>query len=246
MRSVRDFKISLPEPTKAQLRGALVVATLATGLAIFLAWRSLPNAHELTPAYQRTDVLARETASTEIVFADELGDASRAAIDSTSTAIGVIASADLFIHVLGSVNRPGVYELPSGSRVVAALEAAGGLKSGTRLGGVNLARQLMDGEQIFFGPKARSTGTAGVPPQSAITQPQRDTNQSKVAASLLINLNTATQVDLESLPGIGPALAGRILDFRAKHGGFGAVAELGEVAGIGPKRLEDIAPFVTV
>jgi len=257
----------LPEPTKASLHGALVSAVGAIGLASFLAWRSLPASEPAPPV---EDVVA--------VFADETGVSGANSVISTSMDVADLSQASIFVHVLGAVVEPGVFELPRGSRAVAALSAAGGLREGAPLGGVNLARALVDGEQIYFGPKARAKTQAmaramtqdmaqataqtqvrqpsagltpngspsGASPPGSASLGSGPPGSPSVGSAFLINLNTATAVDLETLPGIGPALAGRIIDFRKKHGGFRAVADLAEVAGIGTKRLEDIAPFVTV
>jgi competence protein ComEA len=238
MNFLQQFKMVLPEPTQAALRGALVVAGVAICMAVFLAWRSLPAGEDLAPTDGLVDALATHSPTTELLFADELGNRSADPVSFQSLSQATVDSTEIFVHVLGSVMSPGVFELPAGSRAVVALEAAGGLRPGAGLGGVNLARLLTDGEQIYFGPKAKLIQKSVVDAGSKVKSPPNDL--------LLINLNTATAVDLESLPGIGPALASRIIDFRTKHGGFGAVVELSEVAGIGPKRLEEIAPLVTV
>lgn len=274
MKRLDEFKSLIPEPTKASLRGALLVAAVAVCLAVFLAWRSVPTSERLAPSLGQVGVLAgsvsdspmvgaqglvaRTSAGSSGVFADESTQGSNSPFEFGGVANQVGAPSSVFVHVLGAVLRPGVFELPAGSRAVAALSAAGGLREGAGLGGVNLARPLVDGEQIYFGPKARvvakpddlvlANPAALSSAKSAASSLAKSTSAAKssVSASLLINLNTATTIDLETLPGIGPALAGRIIAFRAKHGGFSAVADLNEVAGIGPKRLDDIAPFVTV
>jgi len=124
------------------------------------------------------------------------------------------------VDVAGKVRRPGIAVLDAGSRVVDALEAAGGARAGVDLTGLNLARVLVDGEQILVG-LAAPTGVA-----ATVTG-----GTSPVAA--LVNLNTADQVALESLPDVGPVTAQSILAWRSEHGAFTAVDQLLDVDGIG-------------
>jgi competence protein ComEA len=141
----------------------------------------------------------------------------------------------IVVDVAGKVRRPGIATLPSGSRVVDALEAAGGARRGVRLGSLNLARVLVDGEQIVVGVAA--------PPGVAASAASAPTSG---AAVPMVNINTASQAELEELPGVGPVTAQSILEFRAEHGTFTAVDELLEVSGIGDATLAKIAPYVTL
>jgi competence protein ComEA len=143
-------------------------------------------------------------------------------------ATGVDGAATIVVEVIGGVRRPGVVQLPGGSRVIDAVAAAGGL---TGRAGVNLARVLADGEQIVIGATAPSGGSSGV---------------SGAAEPGLLDLNAADAADLEELPGIGPVLAERILRWRTDNGGFRAIAQLQEVPGIGPAIYADLAPRVRV
>jgi competence protein ComEA len=147
------------------------------------------------------------------------------------------ATVELVVDVQGTVRRPGIVVLPTGSRVVDALDAAGGYTGRrARLASLNLARPLVDGEQILVG---RTTPAAPVPSALASAPGPGD-------ASALVSLNTADQTALETLPGVGPVTATAILQWRDEHGPFTAVEQLLEVSGIGEKTLAQIAPFVTL
>lgn len=154
----------------------------------------------------------------------------------------------IWIDVAGAVRRPGLYELPAGSRAAAAIERAGGPLPRAELAAVNQAAKLADGQQIVVplrgaasvassAPAAGSgSGAAsGVPGTSSGVSP----GASAVAGSgAKVSLGSATQAQLEQLDGIGPALAGRIIAYRQAHGGFRSVDELQEVEGIGDKRFQ--------
>jgi competence protein ComEA len=149
-------------------------------------------------------------------------------------------ASSIVVDVAGRVRRPGIAELPLGSRVVDALEAAGGARRGVPLGALNLARVLVDGEQIVVGVRA--------PPGVAASAASAPTTPSSggSTATPMVNINTAGQAELETLPDVGPVTAKAILDFRAERGTFTAVDELLEVSGIGDATLAKIAPFVTL
>jgi len=167
-------------------------------------------------------------------------------VPATASASGVAAAGDgaaaasgdpagsVTVDVAGKVRRPGIAVLDAGARVVDALKAAGGARPGVDLSGLNLARVLVDGEQILVGvPAPTGLAASAVPTPGAPGGP-------------LVNLNTATEAELESLPEVGPVTAQAILAWRDEHGGFTAVDELLEVDGIGDATLGQLAPFVTV
>jgi competence protein ComEA len=142
------------------------------------------------------------------------------------------------VHVAGAVRRPGVYRLPARARVVDAVHHAGGARRRADLGALNLAAKLEDGRQVVVPvrtPAAMAAAVAGgaaAAPGSAPAAP--------------VDLNTATGEQLDTLDGIGPGMAGRILDYRKEHGAFGSVEELGQVPGIGEKRLAALREKVRV
>jgi competence protein ComEA len=141
----------------------------------------------------------------------------------------------LLIHIVGEVVTPGVYQLTSGARVLDAVAAAGGFTKKADQTSINLVRPISDGEQIIV----TSIGSDG----SGYSQ----TGVGGAASGLTkININRATAQQLDALPGIGPTLAARIVDFRNANGGFDTVTDLGQVAGIGVKLLAQIVPLVTL
>lgn len=150
------------------------------------------------------------------------------------------------VDVSGKVRHPGVRTLPMGSRVVDALEAAGGAKRGIDLSGINQARLLIDGEQIRVG--LESVGGSAVAPSSTLSGPgstSTGTGQSP-ANPTLVNLNTASQAELDTLPGVGPVTAQSIIAYRDAQGGFRSSDELLDVDGIGEATLAKLQPLVTV
>lgn len=150
------------------------------------------------------------------------------------------------VHVTGMVRRPGLVRLASGSRVWDAVTAAGGAGTGARLDRLNLARPLSDGEQVMV-PGPNDPVTVPVPPAPVAGAAAAGSAGAGAAApGRLIDLNAATEADLDGLPGVGPVLAGRILAWRTQHGRFTRVEELGEVPGIGVKLLAQLSPLVRV
>ncbi|MEU7481323.1 ComEA family DNA-binding protein [Lentzea sp. NPDC042327] len=129
---------------------------------------------------------------------------------------------ELVVNVIGEVATPGLVTATSGARVADALRLAGGIHPGTDLHGLNLARKLTDGEQI----------AVGIPPPPEAVHPAK------------LNLNTASATDLDSLPGVGPITAQRIVDHRTRKGPFASVDELRDVEGIGDTKLAKLADLV--
>ena len=148
------------------------------------------------------------------------------------------APATVVVDVAGKVRRPGIVTLPPGSRVVDAIEEAGGARRGVNLTSLNLARVLADGEQVLVG--VRAPGGVAAPAASA------GSAAGGAGPGRLVNINTAAETTLEELPGVGPVTAAAIVQWRTDNGPFSAVDELMEVSGIGEATLADMAPFVTL
>ncbi|WP_433623145.1 helix-hairpin-helix domain-containing protein [Nocardia sp. CA-120079] len=157
---------------------------------------------------------------------------------------------ELVISVVGLVHRGGLVRLPPGARVADALNAAGGAKDGADLSGLNLAQRLQDGDQVLVGPSAPNAGPQlGSATISAGGRLPGGTTSNSAAAqrpSSKVDLNTATEAELDALPGIGPVTARAIVTWRTTNGRFTDVAQLGEVDGIGPARLARLRDLVTV
>jgi competence protein ComEA len=143
----------------------------------------------------------------------------------------------LVVDVTGKVRRPGIVELPPGSRVFDALKAAGGARTGVRTSALNLARPLVDGEQIVVGVK--------VPPVDLVPSPAVSAGTTAGAVTS-VDLNTATQLELEALPGIGPVTAAAILQWRTENGAFTSIDQLLDVSGIGDVTFANLKAYVHV
>jgi competence protein ComEA len=164
------------------------------------------------------------------VLFSALTDRGTSAVVAPAASVGPTASgSSIYVHVLGAVERAGLYELRDGDRVVDAIAAAGGFEKDADQGAVNLARFVDDGEQIVV----PEVGT--VPPSAPGTD-----------ASGLVNINTADESTLETLPRVGPAMAQRIIAYREQNGRFASVDDLRNVTGIGDKTFAQLEPLVTI
>jgi competence protein ComEA len=149
--------------------------------------------------------------------------------------------ASIIVDVRGAVNKPGVYTLPLGSRVQDALTLAGDVASSADTRSLNLARRLNDGEQIYVLLVGEATPTV-----VATTGRGVQLNAPTKIPGGKINLNTATLAELDTLPGIGPAIAQRILDYRAQNGDFKTIDDLKKVRGIGDALFNQIKDLIAV
>ncbi|WP_239313577.1 MULTISPECIES: ComEA family DNA-binding protein [unclassified Frankia] len=219
------------------IRGALLLVVVALAAALMVGWfawrnrpvsvTALPSGTQSERAQGRVPTDADSAASKPVLWSSG----------------GTVRSpaAQIVVEVVGKVRSPGVLTLPAGSRVVDSLAQAGGVLPGTETTGLALARRLVDGEQILV------DGRPGpAPPQPAGAGTGEGAGSSGAAPSAPLNLNTATAEALDGLPGVGPVLAQRIVEWRKAHGDFTSPRQLGEVTGVGDRRLADLLPLIAV
>jgi competence protein ComEA len=148
----------------------------------------------------------------------------------TATSTSPTTAAELYVDVVGAVRRPGLYRLPQAARIADAVRTAGGPTRKAQLELVNLAAPLADGEQVVVPRRGAAAAAKASGASGPISGP--------------IHLSTATAEQLDTLPGIGPVTAQKIIDYRQQHGGFSSVEELDAVPGIGPARLQQLEGLV--
>jgi competence protein ComEA len=217
-------------------RGVAVLAllgVLGVALALGVVWRG--RASEVGP----TNVASGS--SSPVAYASSAAEPDPVVVSTSASgrpSVSQRADPVIVVDVVGAVAQPGVVRLREGSRVVDAISAAGGVLPGTETSGLNLARLVADGEQV----------AVGIPPAGPSPGPSGPVAASSPAASTgdPLDLNTATASDLERLPGVGPVLAGRIIEWRTRNGRFASVDELNEVSGIGEATFAELAPLVRV
>ncbi|WP_158864034.1 ComEA family DNA-binding protein [Leifsonia sp. AG29] len=219
-----DALAPAPRPARVRLGVGAVVVLLVTALVIAVAISALSQSGSSSP-------LPIPTAR------------------SSTAPPGVAAAAGplVLVHVLGGVRTPGLVSLRSGARVVDAVAAAGGLTDDADPGGVNLARTVSDGEQLYVprvGEQAPSGSVAGASADGSGSAGSGGPPSAKGGGK--IDLNRATAGELEALPRIGPALAQRIVDWREANGRFASVSDLQKVTGIGDKIFAGLKDLVTV
>ncbi len=156
----------------------------------------------------------------------------------------------MVVSVVGLVHAPGLVTLATGARVADALDAAGGPLDGADVLGLNMARRVTDGEQIVVGIEA-SPGRPVEMGSSIVSDPapspdSPSTAENPSSGGNLVDLNSATVEELDTLPGVGPVTAAAIISWRDANGRFGSVDQLGEVDGIGPARLDKLRDHVRV
>lgn len=222
---------------RVAMAACIVIAVLALGVIAAVVWPSTPQVE--MPAVQDAAVAGTTPETTENPAETPAG----AGKETNAQA----QMGPLIVSVVGLVVNPGVVEVPVGARVVEAIERAGGLLPEANPASVNLAAPLVDGQQIVVGTEALPAGTAeGGSDVSGGSGAGAAGGADPGGSDGKININTATATQLEELPGIGPATATKIIDFREKNGPFASIDALEEVPGIGPAKVEALRDAATV
>jgi len=166
----------------------------------------------------------------EVSYADSSSPGASSDDSAGTLAVDAEGGTDVVVDVTGAVNHPGVYRLPAGSRVDDALQRAGGATSRAEVQSINLAARLTDGQQVVVPEKIRgSTAVAAV-----------GTSATGTDTSTPISVGTASVEELDTIEGIGPVTAQKIVDFRDEHGGVSSVDQLDQIDGIGPATMESL------
>jgi len=218
----------------------LVGGAVMLALVGFLGWRLL--APPPTPPEMRLPFVSTTAPTGAPGGAPEAASPAAAAGADDAASTTVPEGAELVVHVAGAVARSGVQRLPAGSRVVDAVEAAGGAAADADPSRINLAAPLEDGQQVYVPRLGEVGGGAGVGPGAA----GGGVEAAGAGDGSVVNLNTADVGQLDALPGVGPAIAQAIVDYRDQNGPFATVDQLVEVRGIGDAKLADLRDRVTV
>ncbi|MFD4368167.1 helix-hairpin-helix domain-containing protein [Rhodococcus sp. NPDC058521] len=211
----------------------VVVGVLALVVVFFTVFRDRPVAQAVPPL----PVVEKSAPSTDTVPTGEVSPLETGG-----------PPAELVVSVVGLVHAPGLVKLPDGSRIADALTAAGGVREGGDTLALNLAQRLADGDQVVVGVDGGELPATAGPAGGLAGSGGRagSGGGADAAAGSVVDLNTADQSALDSLPGVGPVTAAAILEWRTANGKFTSVDQLGEVDGIGPVRLEKLRDLVSV
>ncbi|WP_166442077.1 ComEA family DNA-binding protein [Nakamurella flava] len=225
------------DPGRRGLMALLLVAALAASITAVGVWRDRPQ-----PASSATVSVVAEDPATDRVTTSPSGPPSSDPVARTGTlaATETTANAEIIVSVTGLVIRPGVVTLPAGSRVAAAIDAAGGLAPAADVTGLNLAARLDDGASVIV------TGTGGAVSGAGAASDATGSFGSAGPGGARIDLNSADVTELDTLPGVGPVMAGNIVAWREQNGPFTSIEQLQEISGIGPARYAQLAELVVV
>lgn len=240
-------RVALGPWSRPALRGLILLLAIIAAVVGYLVWQAQPRS-VVVPSGITPEVMATGAPITGAPAEDPASADAPAAAASTEPpevyASG--AAAEIVVHVTGLVRSPGLVRLPAGSRVADAIEQAGGVTRRRAEGSVNLARVLADGEQIVVADAPPPGAGGSVAGGAAVGGSAVGGSAATAGAGVILDLNAATLEQLDGLPGVGPVLAGRILQWRTTHGRFRSVDELGEVSGIGDAILGQLRPLVRV
>ncbi|WP_420122754.1 helix-hairpin-helix domain-containing protein [Nakamurella sp.] len=245
--SMREARV---DPGRRGMLVLVLVAAVAAVVAAVGVWRDRPE-----PRPVETAVVA--VASGQPAAPVSEAAASPAAAVGAAGTSGAIPSSvpvggsvtEILVSVTGLVTNPGVVRLAPDARVADAISAAGGTQPGADLTGMNLAARLADGDSVVVtdtGADAAAGPTGGSGAAGGSGSGGGTGGEDTAAAGGLVNLNTADEAALDTLPGVGPVMAKNILAWRETNGRFATVEQLQEISGIGPSRFAQLAPLVTV
>ena len=245
-------------------RAAIVLVATALLIIAVLAVRSFLNPQAKEHALQTGEASSPAGSAAEVTASTQANQTVGDLPEENTPVQGESSETEpqealVVVQLAGAVKNPGVYELPSGSRVADGVKQAGGPTNKADESAINLARVLVDGEQIYLPEKGEATRqiatgngsgngaeTSGGVSNNSISSSSGVSNRSNGAGGGAININQATAEELDALPGVGPAIATRIVEWRESNGAFNAVADLQNVKGIGPSILAKIADQATV
>ncbi|WP_431962794.1 ComEA family DNA-binding protein [Nocardia sp. bgisy134] len=226
------------DPGRRGVLALAVVGLAAVLVATVVVFRERPVAHAVPP------LPAVHTSTTPLGSRPNRSPAQP--VPATTGAMPAAGTAELVVSVVGLVHRGGLVRLPEGARVADALAAAGGARDGADLTGINLAQRVKDGDQILVGLAAPSPGPTQLGSTTITTTGPSAASRPSAGSSGKVDLNRATEAELDALPGVGPVTAGAIVAWRTANGRFTALEQLGEVDGIGPARLARLRDLVMI
>ncbi|MFF4286518.1 helix-hairpin-helix domain-containing protein [Streptomyces sp. NPDC001633] len=234
------------------LAALALVLIVAVAFAVHHFWTGRPEPVR-APAVERSATGPDDQHHGPGAAADRHSSALPLPASSSTSSTGATGSAggssggggrELVVDVTGKVRHPGIHRMPPGSRVIDALRAAGGVLHGADVSGLNRARLLTDGEQIAVGVPGAAAGSGAGTGGAGSGGTGSGTAGGGAGPSGPVSLSTATEQQLDALPGVGPVLARHIIEFRTQHGGFTSVEQLRQVTGIGDRRFADLRPLV--
>ncbi len=243
-RSIKNFKeelkIIILQHRDIIKKAALPLLLLVALLIFFLSGES--------EAVTLSDNGAAEGSS-----ATESGEAPSVYGDSTesSTALaGAAGSTIIYVDIGGEVNSPGVYELSEGTRLFQLIEKAGGLTDDADIDVINRAETVYDGQKILIASTEETMSSAEKAGSKAATDigggAAVDSNSAYSSGNSKVNINTAGSVDLQTIPGIGPSKAERIIEYRSSNGYFKSIEDIKNISGIGDKTFDNIKKYITI